>query len=441
MKMMILTVLVFAASLAGATHLRSGYITIKRLAPGSTTCQVTLTVYVNTGSEIRFGDGILSFGDGESVTTPQQEATIRPDLGPNVGKVTFTTTHTYPSAGGYLISYEEPNRNAGIINLPNSVETRFYVELFVNLSVETLPGMRFVAPAVFKASREDSFSLGLGVADSSDFRYQYALVHPKASLLQTAPGYQIPAGVSVNPFNGQFTWAIEPNALPAAGEYAFAVRIDAIDANSQLAASLLFDFQIILVDGGSGGRTYDKGNLDEKGRLYTSAKDSVKIVFESDQPQWTMSAYVDLPEWMVSMTTKDSAASGKYYKVNWLRFKNVEEARRNNPYVIVVRATSSGLGTQGVRDASYLFFTRDVNYADIITSLEPMAGKVKIFPNPFHKFLNVDLTQDQQVTILKVNGERVRTMRTEKGMLDLGDLSPGMYLVQVNGRIYRVVKN
>ena len=78
-----------------ATHLRAGEITVTRESCTSLNFIITITVYTNTGSEIRFGDGVLDFGDGSTpLRTPTIQNTIRPDLGPNVGIVTFSTTHT-----------------------------------------------------------------------------------------------------------------------------------------------------------------------------------------------------------------------------------------------------------------------------------------------------------------------------------------------------------
>src|SRR5258708_1390201 len=105
--------LIFAASFSvKATHLRAGEITITRESCTSLTFTITITVYTNTGSIVRFGGGVLDFGDGsEPFITPTIENTQRPDLGPNIGTVSFSTKHTYSGPGRYVISYLEPNRN------------------------------------------------------------------------------------------------------------------------------------------------------------------------------------------------------------------------------------------------------------------------------------------------------------------------------------------
>ncbi len=117
-----------------ATHLRAGEITVRRQSCTSLTFLITINVYTDTGSEIRFGEGLLDFGDGTKPhTTPRIENTPRPDLGPEIATVTYTYAHTYSGIGRYLISYLEPNRNAGVLNMFNSVETRFYIESQINI--------------------------------------------------------------------------------------------------------------------------------------------------------------------------------------------------------------------------------------------------------------------------------------------------------------------
>src|SRR4051812_2662511 len=85
-----------------ATHLRAGEITVERLNCTSLTFKITVTVYTNTGSPIQFGDGILDFGDGSSPqVTPTVPNTLRPDLGPNVGTVSYSVLHTYAGPRRY----------------------------------------------------------------------------------------------------------------------------------------------------------------------------------------------------------------------------------------------------------------------------------------------------------------------------------------------------
>ncbi|HNC13420.1 MAG TPA: hypothetical protein PLF59_16715, partial [Cyclobacteriaceae bacterium] len=58
----------FAITCAQASHLRAGQITIVRNSCTSREVLITITVYTNTASEVKFGeDGILDFGDGTNM--------------------------------------------------------------------------------------------------------------------------------------------------------------------------------------------------------------------------------------------------------------------------------------------------------------------------------------------------------------------------------------
>jgi hypothetical protein len=114
-----------------ATHLRAGEITVERVSCNSLTFKITVTVFTNTeNTSVLFGgeDDWLDFGDGERVLVPTTPNTLRPDLGQGIATASYTIFHTYPGFQRYLISYSEPNRNEGVLNMDGSVNTRFYIE-------------------------------------------------------------------------------------------------------------------------------------------------------------------------------------------------------------------------------------------------------------------------------------------------------------------------
>ncbi len=433
----IVVLLLLLSSVAEATHLRSGFITVRRAGPGSLACEITITIYTNEGSEIKFGDGQLAFGDGGMEVTPTIIATPRPDLGVNVGEAIYTTTHIYDGPGRYVVSYLEPNRNAGVVNMFNSVETYFYTESMIDLRAENSPVMQFVAPAVFKATLDKTFSVGLGVADEMDYRLQYSLTSPKKEADAPVLNYWIPAGVSLNPFNGHFTWDMETGTTPMQGEYVFAVRIDAFNQFSELVGYVVFDFQVILEDSGPGGRIVFDRELDNKGRVFTDTEDSVKVIFEADQADWNMNLYAELPDDAVSMTTEDSTANGKFYKVCWVKYTNMVSIQRVNPHVVVVRASRGELN----QDITSLFFTTDVDFTDVITRVEKPPLELRLFPNPVLRYLNIHGSGAGLISIFRVTGEHVLTLKYVSGKaVDLGDLPPGLYVARVDGKAFRLVK-
>lgn len=195
LRLSFLLLLLLPGSHALATHLRAGEITVERVNCTSLTFRITITVYTNTGSEIRFGDGLLDFGDGtKPFTTPTIENTVRPDLGPNVGTVSFTTTHTYAGIGRYVISYLEPNRNAGILNMFNSVETRFYLESQINidpfLGCDNSP--KLLVPPIDKACTGAAWYHNPGAYDPDGDSLSYELTIPKKEKDLNVDAYRDP---------------------------------------------------------------------------------------------------------------------------------------------------------------------------------------------------------------------------------------------------------
>lgn len=182
-------------SAANATHLRAGEITIQRLSCTSLTFRITITVYTNTGSDIKFGEGLLDYGDGSNPhTTPIVQNTLRPDLGPGVATVTYSIDHTYGGPGKYTISYLEPNRNAGILNMINSVETRFYLETVINIDpfLGCSNSPRLLVPPIDKACTGAAWFHNPGAFDPDGDSVSFEFAIPKKEKGQFVNGYRDP---------------------------------------------------------------------------------------------------------------------------------------------------------------------------------------------------------------------------------------------------------
>jgi hypothetical protein len=438
----------FAGYITQATHLRGGYISVIRISPNSLTCKVKLTIFVNTESPVRFSGGLLDFGDGTSLSTPDQNSIVRPDLGPSVGWVEFVTTHEFPGEGGFLISYTEPNRNSGILNMSQSVNTRFHIETYFMLDSEKSALVHPVAPLVFATSIGRSpISFSVGVHDSSDYRVQYNLVSPKQGRGLSVVGYSIPAGVSLNPYNGLFTWNFSPDgSSPFQGEYAFTVRAESYDAQNNLRGFTIFDFQVVLTDGPAGTISDDR-SLDEKNRIYVINQESITVTFQFDtsfEPNWSLRLYTFLPTENASLTV--SEIPGSKTKTGLLKLKNTSTIERSSPYLVVIRASLSGVG---VYDIPYLFFTQNNDYTEIIEfpeellQIELPVEKRSLWPNPTDGYLIFRDIEGRPATfsVLKLTGEEIASGEINwAGELFLYDLAAGVYIVRIDDVFYRIVK-
>jgi hypothetical protein len=251
------------------THLRAGEITATRVSCTSLEFIITITVYTDTGTEIRFGDGILDFGDGsEPHQTPTIENTLRPDLGPEIGTVTYSINHVFPAPGAYVISYLEPNRNQGILNMFNSVETRFYLETLVRidaiLGCSNTP--RLLVPPIDKACTGAAWFHNPGAFDPDGDSISFELAIPKKEKGLLVDNYRPPhakefydkIGLDYNTANetqdGQPTFTIDPvtgtivwDAPGAPGEYNIAFIIKEW-RNGVLLGYVTRDMQIVVED-------------------------------------------------------------------------------------------------------------------------------------------------------------------------------------------------
>lgn len=228
-----------------ATHLRAGEITVERVGC-SNIWRITVTVYTNTiNTNVLFGgeDDWLDFGDGNRILIPEQENIPRPDLGEGIATASYTITHTYSGNGRYVISYTEPNRNAGVVNMDGSVNTRFYIEtvIIVDPFLGCNNSPKLLVPPIDRACTGIAWFHNPGAYDPDGDSLSYELVIPFRERNTTVVNYRDPSDAgfysnystgnetadgpptfSINPIDGTLTWD-SPGTI---GEYniAFVIR-------------------------------------------------------------------------------------------------------------------------------------------------------------------------------------------------------------------------
>ncbi len=230
---------------ARATHLRAGEIIVERVSCTSLTFRITVTVFTNTkNTPVLFGgeDDWLDFGDGSpAILVPETDNTPRPDLGDGIATASFTILYTYAGFGTYTISYSEPNRNEGVLNMDNSVNTRFYIE--TQIKVDPFMGCnntpKLLVPPIDRACTGVAWFHNPGAYDPDGDSISYELVIPFRAKGESVANYRSPndpgfytdfnngseAGgqptFSINPTDGTITW----DAPGMKGEYNIAFNI------------------------------------------------------------------------------------------------------------------------------------------------------------------------------------------------------------------------
>ena len=240
-KVAVLLTLLLAATaeVVLATHIRAGEIIAERESCQGFTYNITIVGYVDTGSDVKFGNGIIDFGFGEPVELNtesdfSQEVIINADA--EIARSTYKVRRTFPSPGVYTITFREFNRNANIRNIPNSVQTPFYIEtkvyidpLFCNRSPQ------FLNPPIDGASVGNRFIHIPGGYDPDGDSLSYELVFPKEDRDSPVIGYQYPddfdisAGDVPNPTNQAGTEPPTVTIDPITGELVWDAPVYAFD--------------------------------------------------------------------------------------------------------------------------------------------------------------------------------------------------------------------
>jgi len=225
---------------AKATHNRAGEITYQWIS--GYTYKIKITTYTNIGSPnladrcydtLYLGDGGRAFVPRTNGNTTALCGTSGPPfdgtpLTPTLKLNEYVTMHTYPGPGNYLMSMTDPNRNAGVINLPNSVNQVFYIESYLVISSSQGPNNSPVLtfPPIDKGCVNQCFYHNPGAYDIDGDSISYELTPCRGAGGTICPGYfDPPAGTggtfNVDPFTGTVTWC-QPQQQ---GEYNFAMLI------------------------------------------------------------------------------------------------------------------------------------------------------------------------------------------------------------------------
>lgn len=127
-----------------ATHNRAGEITYKHIS--GFTYEVTILtctdISLNTNADrefmpIQWGHFIGPDGQVQDSIQRTSEVIVVPG---SVKKNLYVAIHTFPGIGEYRLYSEDPNRNAGVNNIPNSVDQIFSLTTYLHIYADPLIG-------------------------------------------------------------------------------------------------------------------------------------------------------------------------------------------------------------------------------------------------------------------------------------------------------------
>lgn len=225
MRKLFLFLLFFVSSLPlWATHQRAAEITYEW--KGGNTYEFTLTCYTYTPSPAGFQrDSLLMFwGDGFADNVPR---VVLQDLGDDYTLNIYRMTHSYASSGTYVISMEDPDRNYGVVNVPNSVNVPMYIEteLVISPFLGYNNSVQLLNAPVDKGCVGKPYYHNPAAYDPDGDSLSYRLIPCRGTNGEEIPGYTFPqasSSIDIDPVTGELQW--ENPVLQ--GEYNIAILIE-----------------------------------------------------------------------------------------------------------------------------------------------------------------------------------------------------------------------
>ncbi|MFC2111501.1 gliding motility-associated C-terminal domain-containing protein, partial [Bacteroidota bacterium] len=186
----------------------------------------------------------IFWGDATSDTIPRDSYT---DLSLVMRKNVYIGYHTYGGAGTFKISLEDPNRNGGVINIPNSVNTPFYIETFLTINPFIGPNSSpvLLIPPIDNACLNKPFIHNPGAYDKDGDSLSYKLSHCKGEYGSPISGYSYPSAstsFSINSTSGDLLW----DSPIISGEYNVAILVEEWRYGVKI-GSVLRDMQINVI--------------------------------------------------------------------------------------------------------------------------------------------------------------------------------------------------
>ena len=242
-KLFVLFLFLILAFPAWATHQRAAEITY--VWKGGNAYEFTMTCYTYTPSPagVQRDSLLVMWGDGFGDYMPR---VVYQDLGDDYTLNVYRIIHNYSSSGTYVISMEDPDRNYGVVNVPNSVSVPMYIEteLVINPFLGYNSSVQLLNAPVDKGCVGKPYYHNPSAYDPDGDSLSYRLVPCKGTNGEDIPGYTYPQSSSlfaIDPVTGVLQW--ENPVLQ--GEYNVAILIEEWRHGVKI-GSVIRDMQILI---------------------------------------------------------------------------------------------------------------------------------------------------------------------------------------------------
>ncbi len=209
-----------------ATHNRAGEITYRHL--GGYTYEYTVTTYTYRYSNANRSELTVEWGDGTSsivdlVDPPGHLIIANTDYYHN----TYIASHTFPGPGVYEIMMQDPNRNDGVSNIPNSVNTIFSIKttMLIGSTIGSNNTPVLLNPPIDKAARGHVFIHNPAAFDPDGDSLSYAITVCTGANGEPIEAYVLPVATDtlmINEITGDLIW----NTPAVVGVYNIAILVE-----------------------------------------------------------------------------------------------------------------------------------------------------------------------------------------------------------------------
>ncbi|HFB61994.1 MAG TPA: hypothetical protein ENJ69_03320, partial [Bacteroidetes bacterium] len=191
-----------------ATHQRAAEITYRHIE--GLTYEFTITMYTRTSSPADDERNTMPifWGDGSSEEIPRID--FYP-LGNDISFNRYVGRHTYAGPGSFTITVEDPNRNNGVVNIPNSVNVPMFIDsyLVINPFLGYNNSVQLLNAPIDAGCVGQPFYHNPGAYDPDGDSLSYKLVVCKGAGGKDIPGYTFPKASDyfrIDSLTGEIQW-------------------------------------------------------------------------------------------------------------------------------------------------------------------------------------------------------------------------------------------
>jgi len=333
-RYIIILICLLVPLLTYSTHNRAGEITYRHIS--GLTYEITIITYTYTASPADRPELSVSWGDG---IVENVKRTEKISYAKDISRNTYIAQHTYPGPAEYVISFEDPNRNGGVLNIPNSVNVPFYIEtkLMINPFIGINNSPILLNPPVDNACLGVKYIHNPGAYDIDGDSLSYKLVYCRGEGGNIIPGYSYPYATnsfSINSYTGDLIW----DSPAYVGEYNVAIEIEEWRYGVKI-GSVVRDMQITVVPCNN-----NPPELSDMADICVVAGGEVKFSVKGtdvDNNNITLTGWggpfvlSDSPAKFMVATGKGSVESNFYWQT---KCSHVQK----QPYLVVFKVTDNG---------------------------------------------------------------------------------------------------